>query len=239
MLLAFCDETERENFFGFATLIANEHATKALTASLTKVMENACWAYDIEPWMPEFHGQPLFQGRGAFQKLEPRVRVGLYQKVIDAIVAEDVLIVLRSVYKDRLTAYQDRMGYANRQPPEEVCLRFLMQRINMIAKSADTHALLIADERGDRERHRERFALYQTMGTPGVYMSSTLDRLLDTIHFAPSHHSRMLQAADMVAFLWGRHETVTETNKGNYDAVERLWNTLRGSGKLREVGTWP
>ncbi len=80
----------------------------------------------------------------------------------------------------------------------------MLQRVDEIAHRQDVHALVIADERADRDRHRERFAVYQAYGTPGTYMHSTLDRILDTVHFAPSHHSRMLQIADVLAFIWVR-----------------------------------
>lgn len=38
MLLCFVDESVRGDFHGFAGLIADEHATKSLTASLNKIL---------------------------------------------------------------------------------------------------------------------------------------------------------------------------------------------------------
>lgn len=126
-----------------------------------------------------------------------------------------------------------------RFPPEQVCFQHILQRVNKLAEGRGTYALVIADERGDRERHRERFATYQTEGTPGVYMHTTLGSLLDTVHFAPSHHSRMLQAADMLAFTYRRYQTVKETDARAQRIMERMWSKMIQSGKLFEPGQWP
>jgi hypothetical protein len=99
--------------------------------------------------------------------------------------------------------------------------------------------LIIADNRSDRERHREHFATYQTRGTPGVYMDTTLDRLLDTVHFAPSHQSRMLQAADMFAFIYRRRQTVQESDPRSEAAMRKLWSAILDLQKVYNLGSWP
>lgn len=130
-------------------------------------------------------------------------------------------------------------GLPEALPPEQICFQHILQRVNELAERCDTYALVIADERGDRERHRERFAIYQTEGTPGVYMHTTLDSLLDTVHFAPSHRSRMLQAADMLAFTYRRHYTVRERDPRAQRIMDRMWSKLTSSGKLFKAGQWP
>jgi len=163
----------------------------------------------------------------------------MFFKVTEAIAAADVTILLRSVDATRLKARQDRLGYPVKFPPEQVCFQHILQRANRVATARGTHALIIADERSDRDRHRERFATYQTVGTPGVYMHTTLDRLLDTVHFAPSHQSRMLQAADMLAFIYRRFVTITESDPRAAESMAKLWAMLEHSGKVYEAGSWP
>lgn len=159
--------------------------------------------------------------------------------MIDAILSADVTILLRSVSEERLRRRQEAKGYPVRFPPEQVCFQHILQRVNHLARAAWTYALVIADERGDRERHRQRFATYQTQGTPGVYMHTTLGSLLDTVHFAPSHRSRMLQAADMLAFTYRRFKTVTEPDPRAKRIMDRMWKKLSTSGRLFEPGQWP
>lgn len=238
MLLCYVDESNQGKFYGFSALLADELATKALTASLNKIVLQAAVDYGI-PSTTEIHAHPMFHGREDWRQVPARARVGLFFKVVDAIVAEDVTLLLRSVDEDRLTARQARTRYPVDFPPEQVCFQHILQRADRIAGTRRTHALVIADDRSDRDRHRERFATYQTQGTPGVYMHTTLSRLLDTVHFAPSHQSRMLQAADMLAFVYRRRQTVRETDARSEEAMSRLWGTLEASGKIYDSGSWP
>lgn len=184
-------------------------------------------------WLELFHGKEDWKDVGA------RARAGLHEKVIDEILATDLTILLRSVSEERLLRRQERRDYPVRFPAEQVCFQHILQRVDRLAASAGTYALVIADERGDRERHRERFATYQTEGTPGVYMHTTLNSLLDTVHFAPSHRSRMLQAADMLAFTYRRCQTVVESDQRAQRVMDRMWSKIATSGKLFEPGQWP
>lgn len=238
MLLCFVDESFKGNFYGFAAVLADENTTKALTAGLNKIVRQAAVDWGI-PQTAEIHGYPLFHGTDDWTGVSVRARIGIMQKVVDAITAADVTILMRAVHKGRLERRQANENYPVQFPPEQVCFQHILQRADFIARRQATHALIIADERGDRERHRERFAMYQTEGTPGVYMHTTLDRLLDTVHFAPSHHSRMLQASDILAFIYQRVRTVTESDPRAQAAMDKLWNTIESSGKVHDTGTWP
>jgi len=180
----------------------------------------------------------MFHGKEDWAVVPSRARVGLFHKVVDAIVDEPVYIILRSVDGRRLRQRQAEKGYRDPSPPEQVCFQHILQRVDRLAAREDTHALIVADDRGDRERHRERFAMYQTQGTPGVYMHTTLDTLLDTVHFAPSHRSRMLQAADMLAFIHRRFATVKESDPRAAENMRKLWVKIAGC-RLYDQGSWP
>ena len=161
-----------------------------------------------------------------------------WETKVDAIVDEPVDIILRSVSEKRLRDRQSKNAYPVNFPPEQVCFQHILQRVDRIAARQGTHALIIADERGDRERHRDRFATYQTEGTPGVYMHTTLDTLLDTVHFAPSHRSRTLQAADVLAFVNRRFQTVAESDPRAAENMRQLWAKIVGR-RCFDHGHWP
>lgn len=238
VLLCFVDESNQNHFHGFAGLMADEGATKAITDSLNRIMRQIAVDWAI-PATTELHGHPIFHNKEAWKHVPTRVRVGIFHKVFEAIVAEDVVILLRWVNAIRLTDRQARNDYPVKFPPEQVCFQHILQRAQEVAVARDTYALIIADDRSDRDRHRERFATYQTQGTPGVYMHTNLDRLLDTVHFAPSHRSRMLQATDMLAFIYRRFHTVTESDPRSAREIDKLRQTLFGSGKVHNAGNWP
>jgi len=238
MLLAFVDESDRGDFRCFAAVVASETTTKKLTDSLNAIVRQASVDFGVAP-TAEIHGHPLFHGKDDWKNVGPRARAGIHEKVVDAILATDATILLRSVSEGRLRKRQAQSNYPVKFPAKQVCFQHILQRVNRLAERDGTYALVIADERGDRERHRERFATYQTVGTPGVYMHTTLDLLLDTVHFAPSHHSRMLQAADILAFTYRRHQTVAETDVRAQRIMDRMWAKIVDSGQLFEPGQWP
>jgi hypothetical protein len=238
VLLCYVDESTQGRFHGFAAVLAYDHATKRLTGSLNQIMDQASVDYGILR-TTEIHAHPMFHGQQAWKEVGVRARVALFYKIVDAIVSEDVTILLRSVDQVRLERRQARESYPVDFPPEQVCFQHILQRADRIAQGRDTHCLIIADNRSDRERHREHFATYQIEGTPGVYMRTKLSRLLDTVHFAPSHQSRMLQAADVLAFIYRRHHTVTESDQRSEVAMSKLWNDIWNSGKVHDIGSWP
>ena len=49
----------------------------------------------------------------------------------------------------------------------------------------------------------------------------------------------MLQAADMLAFIYRRFHTVTESDPRAAREMARLWQTLQGSDKVFKEGNWP
>lgn len=238
MLLCFVDESFKGDFYAFSALIADQHATRELTLALNQLVDQVAVEWGISR-QSEIHAYEIFHGVGAWDEIPARARVRVFEASLKAVIDADVRIYLRAVNSRRLAERQAHQNYPVNFPADQVCFQHILQRANGFAKRHGEYALVIADERNDRERHRERFALYQTDGTPGVYMHTTLDRLLDTVHFAPSHHSRMLQAADLLAFLYRRVQTVAESDPRQHALMQRLWGMVAVSGKLSDVGEWP
>jgi len=85
---------------------------------------------------------------------------------------------------------------------------------------------VIADDVDEPAKHRADLSAYRTQGTKG-YRSQLLDRIVDTLHFAPSHSSRLVQAADMLAFMYRRLETHTESDPRATRANEALWSRIQ------------
>lgn len=113
-------------------------------------MAQAAVDYGVEA-TTEFHAHPMFHGKEEWTGVPARARVGLFYKVINAILAEDVVILLRSVDARRLKRRQDREFYPVNFPTEQVCFQHILQRADRIARREATHALIIADNRSDRD----------------------------------------------------------------------------------------
>jgi hypothetical protein len=56
------DESNRRDFYGFAAILADEYATRDLTAALNRLMRQAAVYYGI-PSTTELHGYPMFHGK--------------------------------------------------------------------------------------------------------------------------------------------------------------------------------
>jgi len=82
-------------------------------------------------------------------------------------------------------------------------LQHLLERVDECATGLGDYALVIADEVDGQARHRADLSSYREVGTTG-YRHRKLTRIVDTLHFAPSHASRLVQAADVITFLYRR-----------------------------------
>jgi hypothetical protein len=160
----------------------------------------------------------LFHGKddwGALQ-LTPRVRIAVYAAAFDALARHDVAVIIRGVKVKRL-----RSRYVYPDHPHAVVLMHLLERIHDQAKAQDQLALVIADEVDQADTYRRSLWHFQRY-TTGGYRSIKLDRIVDTIHFAPSRASRLVQAADPIAYLWRRLTADVERDARAVRANEAL-----------------
>lgn len=159
-----------------------------------------------------------------------RARIGIYESAMSALDRDGVRVILRG-----MDVARQRKKYRYPHSPHSVVLQHTLERINDLARDEQCNALVIADELPSQEDHRTELDTYRSLGTPG-YRSSRLPRLLDTIHFAPSKYSRLLQAADLIAFLFRRRETHEETDKRARRANDRIWAPIEG--RIWHQGFW-
>lgn len=239
MLLCYVDESFGRDFYCYAGLMLDGDAAMALDAHLDSLVSLAASQWGVSP-DAEIHAYEVFHGRGAWEPMAvaPRARIGIFNAVVDALARVRCTVLLRAVDRARLAERQDQRGYPERHPPEQVCFTHLLQRVQHVAERDSTHALVIADHRDDIDRHRELFSMYRVLGTPGDYMTTALDRIVDTIHFAPSDKSRLLQAVDVLAFLYHRRISQTERDPRARAAMTSLWAKVRGLDVV-QIGSWP
>lgn len=239
MLLCYVDESFGDTFYSFAGLLVDGSAAVGLHARLDAAVRKASMKWGV-PAAAEIHAYEVFHGKGQWSPMAsaPRARVAVFHDVVDAFNAVECTVLFRAVHRARLRERQARRNYPETHPPEQVCFTHLLQRVQHVAERDQTHALVIVDQRDDMERHRELFGLYRAVGTPGWYKTTAVDRIVDTIHFAPSDRSRLLQAADVLAFLYHRTISVTERDPRSAAAMTHLWSKVRALDVL-QMGSWP
>jgi hypothetical protein len=221
MLLTYVDESFTDDWYTMAALLLDGPAAAALTVDLDQVAADAARAYGL-PAGPEveLHGHEIFHAAKAWKGVPPRARIGVFDDVVEAVAALPVRIIARA-----MDVVGQRARYPNPEPPHSVVLKHLLERVDECAIAVDDYALVIADEVDGQAKHRADLFTYREVGTMG-YRSRRLTRIVDTLHFAPSQASRLVQAVDVVAFLYRRTFTHQETDARARRAKVAMWARL-------------
>ena len=212
-----------------AALICSGAGAQQLTRGLDEVVEQAVGDYGVDS-QAELHGYELFQGERWWDGVPVRARIAVYGAALDVIGEHCETIILRGIHSAGL-----RERYKHPEEPHSLVLLHLLERINEYGMRHQEHLLVIADEVGEQARHRSDLALYRRRGTWG-YRSAQLTQIVDTLHFAPSHASRLLQAVDLVVFLYRRIQDHTETDARAARANSTLWRRIED--KISHEDCW-
>jgi hypothetical protein len=198
VLLTYVDESYTKERYFIAALLVPETEASSLAKALDRIVEETSHTYGRIGLQAELHGYDLVAGKNDWLRLagQIRVRIGVYNKAFQAIADHDVHVIIRSVHIPGL----DRRYPSGHDHPHSIVLAHLLERIDDCAQEKDQLALVIADEVSEQDNYRRELWSYQRSGTWG-YRSSKLTRIVDTIHFAPSKSSRLVQAADLIAYL--------------------------------------
>jgi hypothetical protein len=78
--------------------------------------------------------------------------------------------------------------------------------------------LVLADDVHSAERHRTNLRFHDGSGS-----TERLDRVLYTLCFGPSRHSRVLQAVDLLTHMRSRRSTVKEATARAALANDAIW----------------
>lgn len=141
----------------------------------------------------EFHASYLYFGKGHFKGMDPNKRLEVFEQLYKIIAgAEDVKRVYAAIDTTKL--------WGDTAP--ETAFQHFVERAEMAIPSKAS-SLLIGDL-DDQQAHNmvRDFQKYRQHGTPTKWGINIVS-LVDSVHFCRSHHSRMLQLADVYAFKVG------------------------------------
>jgi len=165
----------------------------------------------------ELHGGDLWHGSGAFVGLIPGIRRAISDDALDALLAAEPLIILRGVARRNLTAVH----------PHRLAWRYAIENVDEKMERCDGTALVVADEHAEMESALRGDIVEYAQGTTGGWRPRTITRVLRGLRFLSSHEHRLLQAADLVAFLHQRRQThPTEPHRRAHRAREQHWAKL-------------
>ena len=183
----------------------------------------------------ELHGKELFHGKGTAKgrKIEERVRV--FEDVARFVV--DNAIPVRMVC---INVEQHRGKYLYPKPAYQLGLMLILERFCDYLDSVDDLGLAFGDYEADEvTKAVVDFSEFKIAGKTPMYFGRPLGRLLDTVYFTQSHHSRCLQVADLLVYMAGRYENASSVpDKWHEQAVAGAWEMIKASGNL-EIQRWP
>ena len=140
----------------------------------------------------EFHASYIYFGKGPFKGMKPVERIGILERLA-AILASNVSI--RRVY----AAIDTTRLYTPDRAPSYAFAHFC-ERVQMMTARRST-TILIGDLDDQQAKSMVRdFSRFRISGTPWAFGIS-VDNVVDSVHFTRSHHSRMIQLADVYVFM--------------------------------------
>ena len=197
MLLTYFDEVKPEpqgqTYYWLGGLMVFPEVVPALEAELNAIARE-CFGNDAPTPETEFHATRICSGSKNFKSWRnPKERFEVLKRLLKVIDQPDG--VFRVVVRLEVAKIDESWD------TEALALMYLIERVNTFAKLKKTHALLIGDLDNEKAVNRavRNLAEYRTQGTKYAY-GRKIENVIDTVHFAHSHHSRMLQLAD--TYLW-------------------------------------
>jgi len=83
------------------------------------------------------------------------------------------------------------------------------------------------------------FSEFKISGSTPMYYGRPLGRLIDTVYFTHSHHSRFLQVADVLVYMAGRYENEpTLPTKWHDVQLHDMWEKIKASTDVK-IQHWP
>ena len=139
----------------------------------------------------EFHAKDIFHGKGNFKGRDVHQRLDVLQKLAKIIDRHDEIFKIPVRLEPRLMLASD---------PEHKAFMFFVERVQMQLHHLKSIGMLIGDhEKSMISASTYNLSRYRENGTDYQF-GHTIDRLIDTVHFTHSHHSRMLQLADIYMY---------------------------------------
>jgi len=196
LLVAYFDEVKyqkgRSPFYWLCAVIASPELIWKLEDALNGVAEMVFGTRNLNH-DTEFHAADILNGHDQFKGWDWAKRIDTLKHLISIFgTAEGLGKVYVKMDVEKMLS----------NDVEGMAFMFLVERIDGYLHAQHLPGILIGDRENDLVAglFAENLSRYRTSGTKYQF-GKELKHLLDTVHFTHSHHSRMLQLADLHAWL--------------------------------------
>jgi hypothetical protein len=183
----------------------------------------------------ELHGKELFHGKGNGKGRKLSERVQVFNDIATFVCNNRIPV--RMVCID---VKHHRRRYTYPTPEYRLGLMLLLERFCEYLDKVDEMGLVFGDYEADEvTRAVVDFSEFKSQGKTPMYYGRPLGRLLDTVYYTQSHHSRFLQVADLLVYMAGRYEALdNEPERWHEKQVWMAWQKIKASGNVR-IQRWP
>ena len=237
MHLAYFDEnkyTDENPYFFIGGFLVPEDKAIDLENTLTQIQYNFFGSNSLRK-DTEFHGKEMFHGKGQYKKRKLNERVQLFKDISTFIINNKIPI--RMVCID-VNAHRAKYTYPT--PEYRLGLMLILERFCDYLEKVDALGAVFGDyEKDEIARAIIDFSEFKVSGATPMYFGRPLGRLIDTVYFTHSHHSRFLQVADVLVYMAGRYENMlTAPVKWHDKQVYDLWEKIKASTDV-VIQRWP
>jgi hypothetical protein len=228
--LAYIDESYDRSRLVLGVVMVDAASARHIREGLDDVVRDAHGRHGVRT-DAEIHAHELIQGSGMWSPLRGRVRarIRLLNAAVEVVAASSASLVVSSVEPG-----PGNSPIASAVAVSSAYSRALQSAVRLIDDQCvreDVHVALIADDVVDQDLHRRSLLTSEVTGR-SLVASLRASRLVDTLYFGPSHASRLLQAADICAYVF-RREMAT---RGSDDLAARTVHAMADRLRGRLVG---
>lgn len=237
MYLAYFDENKfcKENpFFTIGGFLLEEKKADQLDKTLTQIQYNF-FETSIMNKDTEFHGKDIFHGKNSFKGRTIKDRLKVFDDMANVIINNSIPIRLI-----RIDVEAHRAKYSYPEPEYKLGLMLVLERFCDYLDHVSSKAIVFGDyDQQEAPKSILDFSQFKFHGKTPMYFGRPLGRIIDTIYFTHSHHSRFLQLADIIIYLAGRFEKFMGNKISWHEKQEmEIWEKIKASTDFK-IQNWP
>jgi hypothetical protein len=236
VFLIYFDESkfeERNDYFVIGGILVDGSKARELEQTLSQIQYNffgtSCLTRETE-----IHGKEIFHGKKNCKGRKCEDRLKLLDEVTSFVVANQIPIRLV-----RIDVKAHRKKYAYPEPEYRLGLMLILERFCDYLDKVNDLGLVFGDyEKDEITNSVLDFSQFKMKGSTPMY-GRALGRLIDTIYFTHSHHSRFLQVADVAVYLAQRCSgPVFKSEKYMDQKALEFWERIQ-KGTNTRIKAWP
>lgn len=196
MLIAYFDEVKHQKdrpFYWLGALIADADLIRKLEEQCNDLAGSVFGSRQLTKGT-EFHAADIMNGHEHFKGWEWERRIDVLKRLTTILGSAEGLAKVYVKINVELIVHDIDI--------EAEAFMHLVERVDSYMFGQKLPGMLIGDRENEvvSGKFAESLSQYRTVGTARAF-GKEVRRLLDTVHFTHSHHSRMLQLADLYVWL--------------------------------------